>query len=256
MPFWSRKKKPYPETIEALEKVKGELEKGAIYVESETWRIMANKQVLRCIFDDIENERITPVDASIFKDYNEMARKLREELMNRVEKERAGASRGDYSDTIVINAPMESVWNSWRDMEVISQTILDGSAGRIDGTRFWIKRVTSEKRDIWLETYEEIKLIEPTSIVAQKIKIEVQAFGMDSSLQEIDLEGQWMDYTDFKKIAKNRTRIIFRTTFTPSDPITDYGKVFLSMFTQTTDHPTMKEEIAFQLKKFKEILEN
>ena len=107
-----------------------------------------------------------------------------------------------------------------------------------------------------METFEEIKLIEPTNISSEKIKIEVKAIGMDSSLQEIDLEGRWIDYVDFETISQNRTKLSFQSTFTPSEPITDYGKIFLSMFTQTKNHPTMKEEIAFQLKKFKEILEN
>ena len=134
MPFWSRKKKPHPVTIEALEKVKGELSKGSISIESETWRIMANKHVLRCIFDDIDHERITAEDASIFKRYNEMARKWREELMRGIEKE--VTSRGEFSETIVINAPIELVWKSWRDMDIISQVVMDGSAGRIDDCHY------------------------------------------------------------------------------------------------------------------------
>lgn len=106
-----------------------------------------------------------------------------------------------------------------------------------------------------METYEEIKLSRPTYIIAQKIKIEVQTTGMDSSLQEVDLEGVWIDYVDFGEISKNKTKFIFRTTFIPSKPMTDYGKIFLAMFTQTEFHPTMKEEIQNQLKKFKELVE-
>lgn len=37
--------------------------------------------------------------------------------------------------------------------------------------------------------------------------------------------------------------------------MTDYGKIFLAMFTQTEFHPTIKEEIQNQLKKFKELVE-
>ena len=78
---------------------------------------------------------------------------------------------------------------------------------------------------------------------------------MDTSLQEVDLEGEWVDYIDFEEISKNKTKLIFRATFVPSRPMTDYGKVFLAMFTQTEFHPTMKEEIKHQLKKFKELVE-
>jgi len=255
MPFWSRKKKPHPETLEALEKVKDELKKGTVSIESDTWRIMANKQVLRCIFDDIEHERITPEDASIFKSYNEMTRNWREELINSIEEEQEGIPRGECSETIIINAPIELVWKSWRDMEITSLTVLNGSAARIDDSHFWIKRVNPYKGDVWLETYEETQNIRPTQITAQKTKIEVQAVGMDTSLQEVDLEGKWVDYVDFEMVSKNRTKLSFRTTFTPSEPITDYGKFFLSMFIQTKNHPTMKEEIQHQLKKLKELLE-
>ena len=156
----------------------------------------------------------------------------------------------------MINASIKLVWKSWRNIETLSKTLLDGSAGRIDESHFWIKRVTPETGDIWLETFEEIKLVEPTNITTQKIKIEVKAIGMDSSLQEVNLEGKWIDYIDFEMIDENRTKINFRSTFIPSEPITDYGKIFLSMFTQTKNHPTMKEEIQHQLKKLKELLEN
>jgi len=192
----------------------------------------------------------------IFKRYNEMGRNFREDVMTSIEEDIEFTSRGECSEIVVVNTPIDVVWESWRNMEVISKTIMDGSAGRIDANHFWIKRINPDKGDIWLETYEEIKLIRPTNITSQKIKIEVKAIGMDPSLQEVDLEGKWVDYTEFEMISKHRTKISFLTTFTPSEPITDYGKIFLSMFSQTKNHPTMKEEIAFQLKKFKQILES
>jgi hypothetical protein len=255
MPFWSRKKNPHSETVEALKKIRKELENGTVSVESDTWRIMANPHILNCIMDDIKHERISSEDVSVFQQYNEMTRTLREQLVTTLAETQGGASRGECSEIVVIDAPIELVWKSWRDMKIISQTLIDGSAGRIDETHFWIKRVDPDKGDIWLETYEEIELSRPTYIIAQKIKIEVQATGMDSSLEEVDLEGRWLDYVDFEEISKNKTKLIFRTTFIPSKPMTDYGKIFLAMFTQTEFHPTMKEEIKNQLKKFKELVE-
>ena len=102
MPFWSKKKKPHSETLKALKKVKAEIEKGTVSIGSDTWRIMANKHVLRCIFDDIDHERITPKDASIFKKYNEMTSKLREELLSGIEEE-ISTPIGECFETIVIN---------------------------------------------------------------------------------------------------------------------------------------------------------
>jgi len=255
MPFWSRKKKPHPKTIEALSKIRKELERETVSIESDTWRIMANEHVLNCIMDDIQHERISSEDASMFKQYNEMTRTWREEVLTNLEEGQEGISRGECSEIVVIDAPIELVWESWRDMEVISQTLINGSAGRIDETHFWIKRVDPDKGDIWLETYEEVELNRPNHITTEKIRIEVQAIGMDTSLQEVDLEGKWLDYVDFEEAPKNKTKLIFRTTFVPSKPMTDYGKIFLAMFTQTEMHPTMKEEIQHQLKKFKELVE-
>ena len=255
MPFWSRKKKPHSETIEALEKIRKELEKGTVSVESDTWRMMANEHVLNCIMDDIEHKRISSEDVSMFQRYNEMTKTWRTEMLSILEEGRKDVSIGECSETVSINAPIEKVWESWRDMEIVSQTLLNGSAGRIDETHFWIKRVDPDKGDIWLETFEDVKLRRPNHITTQKIKIEVQASGMDTSLQEVDLEGKWVDYIDFEEISKNKTKLIFRATFVPSRPMTDYGKVFLAMFTQTEFPPTMKEEIQHQLRKFKELVE-
>ena len=255
MPFWSRKKKPHPETVEALEKIRKDLERGTVSVESDTWRMMANEHVLNCIMDDIQHERISPEDVSMFQRYNEMTKTWREKLITTFEEGQEDTNLGECSESVVINVPIEKVWKSWRDMGIMSQTLLNGSAGRIDKTHFWIKRVDPDKGDIWLETFEEIELIRPTHITSQKIKIEVQATGMDTSLQEVDLEGKWLDYLDFEETFKNKTKLIFRATFVPSTPMTDYGKVFLAMFTQTEFHPTMKEEIQHQLKKFKELVE-
>ena len=255
MPFWSRRKKPHPETIEALKKVRKELEKGTASIESGTWRMMANEHVLNCIMDDIKHERLSPEDVSMFHRYNEMTRSWREEVITSFEEGHKDASIGECSESVVINAPIEKVWKSWRDMNIISQTLLNGSAGRIDETHFWIKRVDPDKGDIWLETFKEVELTKPIRITTKKIKIEVQATGMDTSLQEVDLEGKWLDYIDFEEISKNETKLIFQATFVPSTPMTDYGKVFLAMFTQTEFHPTMKEEIQHQLKEFKKLVE-
>ena len=256
MPFWSRKKTPHLETIEALKKIRKELERGTVSIESDTWRMMANQHILNCIMDDIQHERISSEDASMLQQYNEMTRTWKERLVTTLEETHEDTSRGECSEIIDINAPTELVWRSWRDMKIISHTLIDGSAGRIDETHFWIKRVDPDKGDIWLETYEEIKLSRPTYIIAQEVKIEVQTTGMDFSLQEVDLEGVWLDYVDFEEISKNKTKLIFRTSFIPSKPMTDYGKIFLAMFTQTEFHPTMKEEIQNQLKKFKELVES
>jgi len=255
MPFWSRKKKPHAETIEALERVRKELERGAVSAESDAWRIMANQHVLNCIMDDIKHERISSEDVSMFQQYNEMTRTWREEVVTTLEERQEGSNRGECSEIVVIDAPMELVWKSWRDAKIISQTLINGSAGRIDETHFWIKRVDPDKGDIWLETYEEIELSKPTHITTQKIKIEVQATEMDTSLQEVNLEGKWLDYVDFEETTKNKTKLTFRATFIPSKPMTDYGKIFLAMFTQTEFHPTMKEEIQHQSKRFKELVE-
>jgi len=251
-----QRKKPHPETIEALKKIRKELERGTVSIESDTWRMMANRHILNCIMDDIQHERISSEDASMLQQYNEMTRTWKERLVTTLEETHEDTSRGECSEIIDINAPTELVWRSWRDMKIISHTLIDGSAGRIDETHFWIKRVDPDKRDIWLETYEEIKLSRPTYIIAQEVKIEVQTTGMDFSLQEVDLEGVWLDYVDFEEISKNKTKLIFRTSFIPSKPMTDYGKIFLAMFTQTEFHPTMKEEIQNQLKKFKELVES
>jgi len=255
MPFWSRKKKPHSETIEALKKIREELERGTVSIESDTWRMMANEHVLDCMMDDIKHEQISSEDASMFQRYNEMTRTWREDIVTGFEERQAGISMGECSESVVIDAPIELVWKSWRDMEILSQTLINGSAGRIDETHFWIKRVDPDKGDVWLETYEEVELNKPAHITIQKTKIEVQAIGMDTSLQEVALEGKWLDYVDFEETPKNKTKLIFRTTFIPSKPITDYGKIFLAMFTQTKLHPTMKEEIQHQLKKFKELVE-
>jgi len=256
MPFWSRKKKPHPETVEALKGIRKELEKGTISVDSDTWRMMANEHVLKCILDDIEHDRISSEDASAFQKYNRMTEIHRENVVSSLEETHEGISRGECLETIIINAPIEQVWKSWRDMGIISQTILNGSAGRIDGTRFWIKRVDPEKGDIWLETYEEIELDRPTRITTQKMKIEVQATGMDNQLEEVNLEGEWLDYIDFEEISKDKAKLTLRATFVPSEPMAGYGKIFLAMFTQTELHPTMKEEIQQQLNKFKELVES
>lgn len=255
MPFWSRKKEPHPETVEALEKIKEELEKGAISVEGDTWRMMANEHVLNCILDDIEHDRISSEDASAFQKYNRMMEAHREQVVSSLEKTHEGINRGECSESIIINAPIEQVWKSYRDMEIISQTLPDGSADRIDDTHFWIKRVDPDKGDIWLETYEEVELNKPTHITNQKIKIEVQTMGMEHQLSEVNLEGKWLDYIDFEQISKDKTKLTLKATFVPSEPMTDYGTVFLAMFTQTEIHPTMKEEIQQQLKKFKEQME-
>jgi len=251
----SQGKKPHPETVEALKRIREELERGKVSIESDTWRMMANEHVLNCIMDDIEHKRISSEDVSMFQQYNEMTRTWKKQLVTTLEETHEDTSRGECSEIIVINAPIEKVWKSWRDMEIISQTLLNGSAGRIDETHFSIKRVDPDKGDIWLETYEEIKLSRPTYIIAQKIKIEVQTTGMDSSLQEVDLEGVWLDYADFEEISKNKTKLTFRVTFVPSKPMTDYGKIFLAMFTQTEFHPTMKEEIQHQLKRLSDLVE-
>ncbi|MDH5482326.1 MAG: hypothetical protein OEY22_05555 [Candidatus Bathyarchaeota archaeon] len=255
MPFWTRKKKPHSETIEALRRVRKELETGTASVESDTWRIMANEHVLNCIADDIENKRISSEDVSLFQRYNEMMMNWKKDVLSTLEEGQKDESVGECSETISINAPVEKVWEFWRDMDVISQTLLNGSAGRIDETHFWLKRVDPERGDIWVETFEEIELTKPIHITTKKTKIEVQAAGMDASLQEVELEGTWVDYIDFIEISKTKSKLIFRATFVPSKPATDYGKVFLAMFTQTEIHPTMKEEIQHQLKKFKELIE-
>ena len=255
MPFWSRKKKPHPETVKALKKIRKELEMGSVSIESDMWRMMANERVLNCIMDDIQHERISSEDTSVFQRYNEMTSSLREDVMTTLEEPQEGISIGECSEIIVINRPLEQVWKSWRDAEIMTQSLINGSAGRIDETHFWIKRVDPDKGDIWLETYEEVALIKPTHITTQKIKIEVQAMGMDTSLQEVDLEGKWLEYIDFEMISENKTKLIFRTTFVPSEPMTDYGKIFLAMFTQTEFHPTMKEEIQHQLRELKELVE-
>jgi len=255
MPFLSRKKKPHPETIKAMEKVREELERGTVSVESDTWRMMANQRVLICIIDDIEHERISPEDVSLFERYNEMTRSWKEGIITTFEKGYEDANIGECLETIVINAPREKVWKSWRDMEITSQTLLNGSAGRIDEAHFWIRRVDPDKGDVWLETFEEVELDRPSHITIRKNRIEVQAIGMDTSLEEVDLEGKWLDYVDFEEISKKDTKLIFRATFVPSKPMTDYGKVFLAMFSQTEFHPTMREEIQYQLKKFKELVE-
>jgi len=254
MPFWSRKEKPHSETIEAIEKIRKELERGTVSVESDTWRMMANEHFLNCILDDIKHERLSPEDASMFQRYNEMTRSWREGVITSFEKGYKDASLGECSEIVFINAPIEKVWDFWRDIEIMSQTLLNGSAGRIDETHFWIKRVDPARGDVWLETFEEVKVERSTHITTKKIKIEVQATGMDTSLQQVNLEGTWLDYIDFEEM-NNKTKLIFRTTFTPLKPMTDYGKIFLAMFTQTEFHPTMKEEIQYQLKKFKELVE-
>ena len=253
-PFWPRKKKPHSETVKAFKKIRKELERGTVSIESDTWRMMANKHVLNCIMDDIQNERVSSEDVSMFQQYKEMTRTWKEEVVTTFKEKQEGISRGECSETVIIDAPIEVVWKSWRDMEIISRTLINGSAGRIDKTHFWTKGVDPDKGDIWLETYEEVELDRPTHITAQKTKIEVQAAGMDTSLQEVDQEGIWVDYVDLENISKDKTRLIFRTTFIPSRPITDYGTIFLAMFTQTELHPTMKEEIQQRLKKFKEIV--
>ena len=255
MPFWSRKKEPHPETTEALMLVKKELETGTVSVESDTWRTMANQHVLNCIMDDIEHNRISSEDISTFERYNEMTRTWKKEILTTLKGGQKDESVGECSETISIDAPIEKVWESWRDMEVISQTLLNGSAGRVDETHFWTRRVDPDRGDIWVETFEEIELTKPGRIIAKKTKIEVQAVGMDASLQEVNLEGTWIDYIDFIEISKSSTKLIFRSTFVPSKPMNDYGKVFLAMFTQTEFHPTMKEEIQHQLKRFKELIE-
>ena len=254
MPFWSRKKKPHSETIDALKEIRKVFESGTVPIESDTWRMMANQHILNCIMDDIKHERISSEDALSFRKYNEMAKAWREEIVTTLEEGREGISRGECSEIVVIDAPIELVWKSWRDMEIVSKT-LEGSAGRIDETHFWIKRIDPDKGDIWLETFEEIELSRPNHITTRKNKMEVQATGMDTSLQEVDLEGKWLDYVDFEEIDKNKTKLILRTTFIPSKPMTDYGKIFLALFTQTEFHPTTKEEIQHQLKKFKKLVE-
>jgi hypothetical protein len=63
MPFWSRKKKPHSETIDALKEIRKVLESGTVSIESDTWRMMANQHILNCIMDDIKHERISSEDA-------------------------------------------------------------------------------------------------------------------------------------------------------------------------------------------------
>ena len=109
---------------------------------------MANEHVLNCIMDDIEHKRISSEDVSMFQRYNEMTKTWRTEMLSTLEEGRKDVSIGECSETVSINAPIEKVWESWRDMEIVSQTLLNGSAGRIDETHFWIKRVDPDKGDI------------------------------------------------------------------------------------------------------------
>lgn len=247
--------KAHPETIKALEILKKDFENGRISIESDTWRLMANKHTLDCIQDDIQHERISSEDASLLKKYDNLSKNWRNDVITSFKDGHKGVQKGECTGQITVNAPIKFIWDSWRNIGTLVKTLPDATADRIDDTHYWIKQVDPEKGDTWFETYKEVELVEPLSIVTEKIEMKVQAMGMDDSLQEINLEGKWIDYTQFEEITNSKTKITFKATFTPYKPITDYGQIFLTMFTQTNIHPTMNEEIKQQLKKFKALVE-